>query len=301
MCFQLPSRRRSEVRSPSSGALPLKAHLLVNNNDDDGHNETGQTTMISRRRLFGRAAASVAASSVFARNPTIVSAAVVGKPDTASTISIASSERDTLLKAISSSQSDEDILKAIQQIIPLSPLKPNSLNAKASYATALDGEWKLLWYNFSDFSPLLKLPPPLRPDSYQYFGTIAEKEVGAGRVAQGLTGGVLNTFGANKELWLSSGAVANDENSSILEIFPPFRFQYGSMPGSLKRKRTIVESQSDSEFRAANARTKEAQLAPKNEYEQLYVEDIGKGSLRISTVVRGDPVIVGEMFVHQKL
>jgi hypothetical protein len=31
------------------------------------------------------------------------------------------------------------------------------------------------------------------------------------------------------------------------------------------------------------------------------VEDIGKGSLRISTVVRGDPVIVGEMFVHQKL
>ena len=55
------------------------------------------------------------------------------------------------------------------------------------------------------------------------------------------------------------------------------------------------------DFRAANARTTEAQLAPKNEYEQLYLENYGRGSLRISVVAVGDPVIVGDMFVHQKL
>ncbi|KAL3783426.1 hypothetical protein HJC23_002853 [Cyclotella cryptica] len=62
---------------------------------------------------------------------------------------------------------------------------------------------------------------------------------------------------------------------SILEIYPPFRFQLGETPGSSVAKQTIVESQSDADFRAVNARTTEAQMAPKNEYEQLYLEDFG--------------------------
>ena len=42
-------------------------------------------------------------------------------------------------------------------------------------------------------------------------------------------------------------------------------------------------------------------MAPRNKYEQLYLEDFGTGSLRVSMIARGDPVIVGDMFVHQKL
>ena len=118
---------------------------------------------------------------------------------------------------------------------------------------------------------------------------------------QGLVGGILSALGPKTELWLSSGAVSQEGNPSTLEIFPPFRFQLGELPGSTGTKRTIVESQSDADFRAANARTTEAQLAPKNEYEQLYIDNFGRGSLRVSVVAEGDPVIVGDTFVHQKL
>jgi hypothetical protein len=58
---------------------------------------------------------------------------------------------------------------------------------------------------------------------------------------------------------------------------------------------------SDAEFRKWNARTSEAQAAPKNRYQQLYLERQGQGSLRISTITAGDPVIVGAVFVHEKL
>ena len=143
----------------------------------------------------------------------------------------------------------------------------------------------------------VQLPSPFRPDSYQYFGGVAAREVGEGRVAQGLSGGVLGPL----ELWLSSGAVAREGHPSTLEIFPPFCFQLGRAPGSASPKRTIVEADSDAEFREVNARSTEAQLAPKNKYEQLYLENFGSGSLRVSMVTSGDPVIVGEMFVHQKL
>lgn len=124
-------------------------------------------------------------------------------------------------------------------------------------------------------------------------------------MAQGLVGGVVSLLGgSDTEVWLSSGALAKTDNPSILEIYPPFRFQLGKVSGATsgdREKRTIVESQSDAEFRAANARSTEAQLAPKNEYEQLYLEDYGTGSLRVSVIAKGDPVIVGDIFVHQKL
>jgi hypothetical protein len=157
---------------------------------------------------------------------------------------------------------------------------------------------------------LLKLPYPLRPDSYQYFGSFAENEVGAGRAAQGLVGGVVGAaFGKNAELWLSSGVVSSASSPSTLVIYPPFRLQLGTIPGRGStedrgvggEKRTIVESESDADFRKVNARSVEAQVAPRNEYEQLYLEDFGTGSLRVSVITKGDPVIVGDMFVHQKL
>jgi hypothetical protein len=33
----------------------------------------------------------------------------------------------------------------------------------------------------------------------------------------------------------------------------------------------------------------------------MYLENDGPGSLRVSSVIAGDPVIVGEIFVHRKL
>ena len=281
---------------------------MIQNKHDDTDTETAT---LSRRHLFGQVASAAVASSSVLLNPDISHAKVVSKPLTSNSKS-SSPEREALLNAITNKESDDIVLAAIEKLIPLSPLKGDSerlselkadLKAvnKAAYSSALDGEWKLLWYNKSDFSPLLKLPDPLRPDSYQYFGKSAEQEVGEGRVAQGLVGGVLNILGKDTELWLSSGAIAEDSHPSTLGIYPPFRFELGQLPGSTKPKRIIVESQSDAEFRAANARTTEAQQAPKNEYEQLYLESFGSGSLRISVVASGDPVIVGDMFVHQKL
>jgi hypothetical protein len=259
--------------------------------------ENEKTITVPRRQLLDSVMTSLLASTTIASIPSAASATVVGKPMSIN-VQSNSPEREALLQALSKKSSDEVVLRAIQNLIPLNPMKSKS---SAKYASELDGEWRLLWYNKSDFSPLLKLPSPLRPDSFQYFGSVAEKEVGVGRVAQGLTGGILSALGPDKELWLSSGAVAKEDDPSILEIYPPFRFQLGDKPGSSAEKQTIIDSQSDADFRAVNARTTEAQMAPKNEYEQLYLENFGSGSLRISVVARGDPVIVGDMFVHQKI
>lgn len=187
-------------------------------------------------------------------------------------------------------------MEAIEQIVSVQPTRENG----STLAKDLDGEWVLLWSIKADaFSPLLKLPKPLKPDSYQYFGRAADLEVGSNRVAQGLTGGILGP----KQLWLSSGVVPVPEEGDpgMLEIRPPFRFEVGGRYGMGEPKVTIVEAGSDAEFRKVNARTTDAQNAPKNRYRQLYWEGEGKGSLRISTITEGDPVIVGAVFVHQKL
>jgi len=137
---------------------------------------------------------------------------------------------------------------------------------------------------------------------------------------------VSTVFGKDAELWLSSGigpsssssdeSRSSDKDSTTLIIYPPFRLQLGHIPRSTttttddnnnnssssnNNKRTIVESESDADFRKVNSRTVEAQNAPRNEYEQLYIENLGTGSLRISVITKGDPVIVGNMFIHQKL
>jgi hypothetical protein len=202
--------------------------------------------------------------------------------------------RSDLMESIRSNNSEKQVMSAIEKLLPFDP----SQGRGATLANDLDGEWRLLWSAKADaFSPLLKLPKPLKPDSYQYLGTPAATEVGEGRVAQGLTGGILGPT----QLWLSSGVTPSLQDPSVLDILPPFRFQVGGSYLSGTPKITIVEAGSDAEFRQANARTQEAQEAPKNAYQQLYVERNGKGSIRISTVASGDPVIVGAIFVHQKM
>lgn len=255
---------------------------------------------VSRTRrewIAGSLAAATTACSALTSSP--ASARVVSAPSRSSSRVESSPERDELLRALDSKSSNDVVLGCIDKLVPTNPAKDFS---QASFDSALDGEWKLLWYSTSNFSPLLKLPiSALRPDSYQYFGDVATREVGRGRVAQGLNGGVLSALGPGTQLWLSSGAASREGSPGALEIYPPFRLQLGGGVGSGRSKRTIVEADSDADFRAVNGRSTEAQLAPKNEYEQIYMEDFGAGSLRISVITKGDPVIVGEMFVHQKV
>jgi hypothetical protein len=202
--------------------------------------------------------------------------------------------RTKLLNLIKSKEDDSQVMRAIEELVMLDP----SEGRGATKSRDLNGEWRLLWSLKADaFSPLLKLPKPFKPDSYQYLGGAAKAEVGEDRVAQGLTGGILG----NKQLWLSSGVFPSEEDPSVLDIQPPFRFQLGGRYGSGKEKTTIVEAGSDADFRKANGRTSDAQKAPKNAYKQLYLEPGGPGSLRISIITDGDPVIVGAIFVHEKM
>ena len=144
-------------------------------------------------------------------------------------------ERAALLSAISSGAPDSVVLSKIEALVLLDPGKGRG----AAERDDLSGEWELIWsYGAEAFSPLLTLPRPFRPDSYQYLGPIATVEVGEGRVAQGLVGGVLGPV----QLWLSSGAVVSGDDPSVLDIKPPFRLQAGGRAGSGATKRTIVEA-----------------------------------------------------------
>jgi hypothetical protein len=203
--------------------------------------------------------------------------------------------RSNLLTAIQQGKSDSEVLEKMDQLIALGDTNSNQSKSLQD----LNGEWKLIWSINDDFSPLLRLPPPFKPESYQYFGAPASMEVGEGRVAQGLTGGIVGT---DSQLWLSSGIeVLDAKDPYTLEIEPPFRLELGGPYQSGKPKKVLVNAGNDAEFRKINARSEEAQLAPKNIYKQLYVERKGKGSIRISKLVEGDPVIVGAILIHEKL
>lgn len=254
----------------------------------------------SRRSVLGVAIGSMLIPSLVSSSPAFAEDTAAATTTTQSSAE-ASAARANLLSAIEQGKPDAEVLEAIERLRPFNPLSPTSSGAP----TSLEGEWKLLWSINDDFSPLLRLPKPIRPNSFQYFGPIAASEVGEGRVAQGLTSGILG----ESQLWLSSGTeplppkvVEGVANAPYrLEIEPPFRLQLGGRVGTNAPKKLIVEAGNDADFRKINARSKEAQLAGKNVYEQVYVESKGKGSLRISTITEGDPAIVGTILIHEKL
>lgn len=199
-------------------------------------------------------------------------------------------ERISLLKKLSSSSSsDEDVANAIAALEKLDPS-----NGKAAVSENLGGTWELIYsVNAEAFSPLLNLPKPIRPSSFQLVGDDAEPVVGSGRIAQ-----VLNFPIIPLSFILSSGTLPVDSDPSNLEIFPPFRFDVKL--GGLKKQ--VLESGSDAGFRAVNGRTEEAQAAGRNIYKQRYLETSGKkGDLRISEVIAGDPVLVGVVFIHRRI
>lgn len=230
-----------------------------------------------------------AQSLQLSRREWIGTAAAAGGISVADRAEAELTSRQDLLAAIESKQSDVVVLDIIQRL----PQPSISTNAIETLEQQLDGRWELIWsYGAEGFSPLLTLPQPFRPSSFQYFGKAAASEVGSGRIAQGLQGGIL---GPQTQLWLSSGAIP--VNDSTLEIQPPFRWQIGGPYGSGAAKHMIVEAGSDGDFRKTNGRSLEAQQAGKNLYQQVYLEN----GLRVSTVIAGDPVLVGEVFVHRKL
>lgn len=294
--------------------------MMTMQNQQDGDVRIQQPLhTISSRRSFVKSSTETATAAVIAvwatslvENPECADAASLDAVDNDEATLDRKNYRDELLQLIADSssstnkkESEKKILDVIQELVPLDPAGGRA--ATPALANDLDGPWQLIWSAKAEaFSPLLKLPPPFRPTSYQYVGKAASSEVGPNRIAQGLTGGILN----NSQLWLSSGVTTvstssstNDKNDddAVLEILPPFRLEWGGQYGSNKPKQLLVEAGSDADFRKLNARTTEAQAAPKNRYRQMYLERQGKGSLRISTITEGDPVIVGAIFVHQKL
>ena len=113
---------------------------------------------------------------------------------------------------------------------------------------------------------------------------------------------------------LSSGIVPV-ASGNVLEIQPPFRLEVVWSDDTLRRpgrlakglarggaRWKLVDSGSDADFRALNARDEEAQAAGRNMYEISYLDTTGQaGDVRISRVVAGDPVIVGALFIHKRL
>lgn len=200
----------------------------------------------------------------------------------------ATDPRTRVLDAIAADAPEQVVLAEIEALVRQDPS-----DGKAATSQALDGTWRLLWSAGADkFSPLLGLPRPIRPESLQLLGPAAAEQVGEGRVANLLR----LPLGATARL--SSGVRPAADEASTLEILPPFRFE--AVLGSTQK--TLVEAGSDADFRKLNARDAEAQAAPKNLYAQRYLETSGTpGDLRVSTVVSGDPVIVGSVFVHQRV
>lgn len=189
-------------------------------------------------------------------------------------------ERMDFLKKIVGKSNDIEMEAAIAAIEKLDPSQ-----GKAATSDQLEGTWELIYsINADAFSPLLNLPKAIRPSSLQLVGEDAAKVVGPGRIAQ-----VLNFPVFPLSLILSSGTMPLASDSSIIEIFPPFRFE--ARLGGLRKQ--IVEAGSDADFRALNARTEEAQAAGRNMYKQRYLDITGnKGDLRISEVISGDPVLI---------
>jgi hypothetical protein len=281
--------------------------------------------MTRRRALLsiGLAAPLLSTSTTAAATATTTTTTAETAAAAAASLSTAlsSPERAALLGAIARGADEATVAPLVEALLPLDPSR-----GTGATSDALGGTWELIWSAKAEaFSPLLRLPRPLKPESYQLLGRDAEAAgVGSGRVVQVLKGGILgggvgdNGGGGGgssvaslvpplAEIWLSSGvAPAADGAGDTLEIFPPFRLEVGRGGGggaqqSGGRRTTLVEAGSDADFRAVNGRTSEAQAAPKNRYVQAYLEGTGgDGDLRVSVVAAGDPVIVGATFVHRR-
>jgi len=292
-----------------SGSSPsVNAHVRVPAGNGDPMPpppvEPQPTQPASPSFLSRRDAIASGASKMLAFVATAASV-VVPTPSCAEAGSVEGSpERQALLRAIASMAPDEEVIRLISKLEPLDPSR-----SKAATAAELDGTWELVYsLNASAFSPLLNLPRPIRPTRLQLIWDDAAREVGGqGRIVQKLAFPFLS-------LVLSSGIVPV-ASGNVLEIQPPFRLEVVWSDDTLRRpgrlakglarggaRWKLVDSGSDADFRALNARDEEAQAAGRNMYEISYLDTTGQaGDVRISRVVAGDPVIVGALFIHKRL
>ena len=295
-----------------SGSLPsVNAHVRVpaGNPMPPPPVEPPQPTQPSSPSSMSRRDAITSGASKMLAFVATAAPVVVPTPSCAEAGSVEGSpERQALLRAIASMAPDEEVIRLISKLEPLDPSR-----SKAATAAELDGTWELIYsLNASAFSPLLNLPRPIRPTSLQLIGEDAAREVGDGRIAQ-----VLNfppPFPL-PSLVLSSGIVPVAGSGNVLEIQPPFRLELVWSDDTLRRpgrlakglarggaRWKLVDSGSDADFRALNARDEEAQAAGRNMYEISYLDTSGKaGDIRISSITSGDPVIVGALFIHKRL
>lgn len=294
-----------------SGSSPsVNAHVRVPAGNGDPMPpppvEPQPTQPASPSFLSRRDAIASGASKMLAFVATAASV-VVPTPSCAEAGSVEGSpERQALLRAIASMAPDEEVIRLISKLEPLDPSR-----SKAATAAELDGTWELVYsLNASAFSPLLNLPRPIRPTSLQLIGEDAAREVGEGRLAQALCWKFVPV-----SFLLSSGIVPVASSGNVLEIQPPFRLEVVWSDDTLRRpgrlakglarggaRWKLVDSGSDADFRALNARDEEAQAAGRNMYEISYLDTTGQaGDVRISRVVAGDPVIVGALFIHKRL
>ena len=197
--------------------------------------------------------------------------------------------REGLLRAIAEGQSDEAVLAWCDQLIPFDPS-----GGKGASVGSLGGSWRLLWTKDEAPAAAQLLRKAFhQPVSTQLLGAEAAALVGEGRVAQLLDVAGLVHFE------LSSGATPDGDDPSVLNILPPFRFSASFAGGS---PINLANADSDADFRAVNARSEEARKAPRNRYTQQYLETSGhSGDIRVSRITEGDPAIVGNVYVHQRL
>ena len=291
-----------------SGSSPsVNAHVRVPAGDPmpPPRVEPQQPTQPASPSFLSRRDAITSGASKMLAFVATAASVVVPTPSCAEAGSVEGSpERQALLRAIASMAPDEEVIRLISKLEPLDPSR-----SKAATAAELDGTWELVYsLNASAFSPLLNLPRPIRPTSLQLIGDDAAREVGGqGRIVQKLAFPFLS-------LVLSSGIVPV-ASGNVLEIQPPFRLEVVWSDDTLRRpgrlakglarggaRWKLVDSGSDADFRALNARDEEAQAAGRNMYEISYLDTTGQaGDVRISRVVAGDPVIVGALFIHKRL
>jgi hypothetical protein len=195
--------------------------------------------------------------------------------------------RASLLNAIESGASDAVVLSSLGALVPLDPSR-----GRGALDGALNGTWALIWTKDEAPEPVQFARRTLhQPVGTQLIGSAAVPLFGEGRVAQ-----LLDVGGIRFEL--SSGARPALDDSRVLEIFPPFRFA----AVAAGRRFQIATSGSDAGFRSLNGRSAEALIAPRNRYAQEYLDVSGRdGDIRISRITEGDPAIVGNLYVHQRI
>jgi len=145
---------------------------------------------------------------------------------------VALDPRAALLSLLSASPANDDpvVAAAVERLASMDPS-----GGGGATSAALGGRWRLIWSAHADaFSPLLNLPPSVRPESLQLLGAAAESAgCGEGRIAQLL----VFPLPLLPVLRLSSSARPDPADQRTLEIFPPFRLEL--LPsGSGKPERT---------------------------------------------------------------